>query len=130
MANRLLPYTFIALALLSGCASTHNSATDGSNFLGGGYSVSKQREGIFYISSSTNWAPWVNSLGARSSWRARAGEACNSGKYKELESSESNHDHLPPIGIVRYIVTTRTGYAVCDSSNLSEEAALAIIRNR
>jgi hypothetical protein len=118
------------IAALSGCASSHNSATDGSNVLGGGYSVSKLRDGIYYISSSTNWAPWVNMSGATRSWRDRARENCGSDKYAELEISESSHDHLPPIGMVRYIVTTRTGYAVCESANLSNEAATAAIRKR
>ena len=114
-----------------GCASSHNLSKDGHNTLGGGYQVSKVRDGIFHISARTNWAPWVNTSGARSSWRDRAREACQSEKYRELEIAETSHDHLPPMGaLLRYIVTTRTGYAVCDSANLSDEEALKFVRNR
>lgn len=123
-------YFAMAGAFLSGCASSHNLATDGNNLLGGGYFESKLHDGIFQISVKTNWAPWVNTLGARSSWQSRARELCGSDKFHELEVRESHYDQLPAIGIVRYIVTTRDGFAVCESANLSDEAALALIRKR
>ena len=122
--------TIIATALLCGCASSHNLATDGNNLLGGGYFQSKVHDGIFQISVKTNWAPWVNTSAAQSSWRDRAKELCGSEKFRELEIREANYDQLPPLGVLRYIVTTRDGFAVCESANLSDEAALALIRKR
>jgi hypothetical protein len=119
-----------ATALLSGCASSHNLATDGNNLLGGGYLQSKIVDGIFQISVQTNWAPWVNTSAARSSWRDRAKELCGSERFRELEIREGDYDQLPPLGVLRYIVTTRDGFAVCESANLSDDAALALIRKR
>lgn len=116
--------------LLSGCASSHNLATDGNNVLGGGFFQSKIRDGIFQISVKTNWAPWVNTTAARSSWRDRAKELCGSDKFRELEITEGSYDQLPPFGLLRYIVTTRDGFAVCDSADLSDDHALALIRKR
>jgi hypothetical protein len=123
--------TIMASALLCGCASTHNLATDGNNLFGGGYFQSKVHDGIFQISVKTNWAPWVNASAARSSWRDRAKELCGSEKFRELDIREANYDERPPLVLgLRYIVTTRDGFAVCESTNLSDDAALALIRKR
>lgn len=122
--------TIIATALFGGCASSHNLATDGNNLLGGGFFQSKVHEGIFQISVKTNWAPWVNTAAARSSWRDRAKELCGSENFRELEIREGDYDQLPPLGVLRYVVTTRDGFAVCESANLSDDAALAVIRKR
>ena len=126
--RELLP--IVAMATLSACASSHNLATDGTNLLGGGYFESKVQDGIFQISVKTNWAPWTNTSAARSSWRDRAKELCGSEKFRELEIREGDYDQLPPLGVLRYIVTTREGFAVCESANLSDDAALALIRKR
>jgi hypothetical protein len=123
--------TIIATAFLCGCASSHNLATDGMNVFGGGYIQSKVSDGIFQISVKTNWAPWVNTSAAKSSWRDRATELCGSEKFRELEIREGNYDQLSPYGgVIRYIVTTRDGFAVCDNANLTDEAALALIHKR
>ena len=99
--------------------------------MGGGYFESKVHEGVFHISVKTNWAPFVNTPAARSSWQNRARELCGSEKYRELEIRESSYDQLRPFfGVLRYIVTTRDGYAVCESANLSDEVALALIRKK
>jgi hypothetical protein len=127
---RSLPWV-LAAALLCGCASSHNLATDGTNLLGGGYRQSKVHEGIFQISVKTNWAPWTNTSAARRSWRDRARESCGSEKFRELEIVEGSYDQLPAyMGVAPYIVTTRDGFAVCESANLSDAAALALIRKR
>ena len=116
--------------ILGGCASSHNLATDGTNLLGGGYFESKVHDGVFQISVKTNWAPWVNASAARSSWRTRANELCGSEKFRELEVREGSYDQLPAYGGLRYIITTRDGFAVCEAANLSDEAALTLIRKR
>lgn len=123
-------YTVASTLLLCGCASTHNLNTDGHNLLGGGYRESQVHKGIFEIYTATNWAPWVNTSGARESWRARAKELCGSEKFRELEVSEGSFDQMPAIFLVRYIVTHRHGYAVCESSGLSDDEALTFIRKR
>jgi hypothetical protein len=112
-------------ALLCGCASSHNIATGSANVLGGGYYQQKVHDGIFQISVKTNWAPWTNTSTARSSWREHATALCGSDRFRELEITEGSYDQG-----LRQIVTTRDGYAVCESAKLSDEAALALIRKR
>jgi hypothetical protein len=120
----------VAAALVGGCASSHNVATGDANLLGGGYYVSRVHDGIFQISVKTNWAPWSNSMAAQSSWRDRAQALCGSDRFRELEIKEGSYDQVQSVGLLRRIVTTRDGYAVCESSKLSDEAALALIRKR
>jgi hypothetical protein len=121
----------VAAMALSGCVSSHNLATDGRNPLGGGYLELKIDEGVYRIFVKTNWSPWVNTSAARSSWQSRARGLCGSDKFRELEIRESSFDQMPPgAAALRYIVTTRFGYVVCDSANLSDEAALALIYKR
>lgn len=126
---RILSIVLIT-TLLCACASSHNLATDGTNLLGGGYFTSKVNDGIFQISVKTNWAAWVNTSAARSAWRDRATELCGSEKFRELEIREGNYDPIPPFGFLRYIVTTRDGYAICESANLTDDAALILIRKK
>jgi len=120
----------VAAALLCGCASSHNTATGEANLLGGGYYVSRVHDGVFQISVKTNWAPWSNSMAAQSSWRDRARALCGSDRFRELEVREGSYDQVQSVGLLRQIVTTRDGYAVCESSKLSDEDALALIRKR
>ena len=115
----------MATACLCGCASSHNVATGSANVLGGGYYQQKVHDGVFQISVKTNWAPWTNTSTARSSWREHAKALCGSEKFRELEGVEGSYDQG-----LRQIVTTRDGYAVCEKANLSDEAALALIRKR
>jgi hypothetical protein len=119
-----------AALLLAGCASSHNMATDGRNLLGGGYLDSEIANGLYQISVKTNWAPWVNAESAQRAWRGRAEVLCGSDQFRELEIRESSYDELPPMGVMRYIVTTRDGIAVCTRANLSDEQATRLIRGR
>ena len=120
----------MAAAFLCGCASSHNTATGEANILGGGYYVSRVHDGVFQISVKTNLAPWTNSFAAQSSWRDRAIALCGSDRFRELEIKEGSYDQGPSVGLLRQIVTTRDGYAVCESSKLSDEDAFALIRKR
>ena len=128
-AHWILTLTSIALGTtaLFGCASSHNLETDGRSLLGGGYRETKLRDGIYRISVKTNWSPWVNTSAARSSWRARAQHLCGSDEFRELEIYEDSYDERPPFGGLRYIITTRYGFAVCKSTGLSDEAARELI---
>ena len=123
-ATRAIP-AVMATALLCGCASSHNIATGSANPMGGGYYQQKVQDGVFQISVKTNWAPWTNTYMARGSWREHAKALCGSDRFRELEIVEGSYDQG-----LRQIVTTRDGYAVCDSAKLSDEAALALIRKR
>jgi len=127
---RAIAHSIIAAAILCGCASSHNLSTDGTNLLGGGYFHHQVHDGIFHVSVKTNWAPWVNTIAARNSWRERAAVLCGSDKFRELEISEGSYDQMQPLGVLRYIVTTRDGYAVCERAKLSDDAALALIRKK
>jgi len=115
----------MATAFLCGCASSHNVATGSANLLGGGYYQQKVHDGIFLISVKTNWAPWTSTSTARSSWREHARALCGSERFRELEITEGSYDQG-----LRQIVTTRDGYAVCEKTDLSDEAALALIRKK
>ena len=127
---RIFCIVILAISLF-GCASTHNFATDGNNVLGGGYLESKIHDGVYHITVKTNWAPWVRTSAARSAWQTRAQTLCGSEKFRELQIKESSYEPISAYqGIVPYIVTVREGFAVCDSANLSEEAALALIHKR
>jgi hypothetical protein len=120
----------MAALVLGGCASSHNTATGEANLLGGGYYVSRVHDGVFQISVKTNLAPWSNSIAAQSSWRDRAIALCGTDRFRELEIKEGSYDQGPSIGLLRQVITTRDGYAVCESSKLSDEDAQALIRKR
>lgn len=121
--TRAKPVFFLCMALLYGCASTNNLATDGDSPLGGGYLESKVRDGVFYVRIKTNWAPWVNTLVARSSWRDHAKALCGSDRFRELDITE-RHYKAPG---VPYIMTRRDGFAVCENVKLSDDEVLALI---
>jgi hypothetical protein len=127
---RALVHCVIAAAILCGCASSHNLSTDGANLLGGGYFQNQVHDGIFQISVKTNFGPWANTYAARSSWRERAAALCGSDRFRELEIAEGSYDQTHSIGLLRQIVTTRDGYAVCERAKLSDDAALALIRKK
>lgn len=117
-----------AVALASGCASTHNMATDGTNLLGGGYWESKIADGVYQVSVKTNFAPWVNTSGARSAWRSRAQALCGTDAFREFKIVESSFDQMPGVlGALRYIITTRDGVAVCPGANLSDPAVASLL---
>ena len=125
----VIDVSFVALAvsLLAGCASNHDLKENGSNALGGGYREANPAPGIFYISSRTNFAPWVNVSGAQRSWRSRAEKLCGPTGYREVKISEGSYEQGPAFFFVPYIITTRDGYAVCNSAGLSDEEAMALI---
>jgi len=107
----------IATIFLASCASTHNLSDGNSNLLGGGYFVSETEPGKFHIIATTNWAPWPNHSGARSMWEKEAKKACAKKPYSEVDVSERVYDSLPsPFPLVKYLVTEKDGYAVCEIS--------------
>ena len=127
--NRVLTNLLVALLgpVLTSCASTHDMAS-GPNPLGGGIREFDVADGVYRIMVKTNAAPWENLSGARSSWLSRAEHFCGQGRFKEFEVREYSYDNVPAVGFVRYIVTAREGYAVCNRLKISDEEALGIIR--
>jgi hypothetical protein len=102
-------------SLLSSCASNHELNSGDPNYLGGGYQVEKEAGNKVAITAKTNFAPWENKSGARSKWAKLAEEACGNTNYIEEDIREYSYDTVPPLVFVRYIVTVKEGFAVCQS---------------
>jgi len=117
----------VAAGFIAGCAATGDLATDGS--LGGGHYESKVAPGIYRISVRTNLGLWMNRSSARSAWRSRADSLCGSVGFLEADIVEDLHVHAGGFG-VPWVITTRSGYAVCKDSGLSGEEAMASIGRR
>lgn len=113
----------LVCALITGCASTQD-LSKGPGLFGGGVHSQEVKPGLFRIVASTNWTPWSNYSGARSLWAGVADKVCDEGKYREFGIQESARDTgLPSMGILKYITTTRSGYALCADASTSEEEA-------
>ena len=111
----------------AGCASTGDIASDGS--LGAGHYESNVAPGIYRIAVRTSLALWMNRAGARSAWRSRAESLCGSVGFLEADIVESLQERA--VGhAVPWVVTTRSGYAVCKDAGLSGEEAMASIGRR
>ncbi|MCJ0763333.1 hypothetical protein [Variovorax terrae] len=111
--------------LLGGCASTHD-LSKGPGAFGGGVMHSEVKPGLFFVRSQTNWAPWPNLRSARSAWEAEATKACQQKPWKELNVREETRDTgLPNMGVLRYLVSEKQGYALCEGAETSEEALKA-----
>ena len=117
----------IATGFIAGCVATGDLASDGS--LGGGASESKVAPGIYRRSVRTNLARWMNRSGARSAWSSRAERLCGSAGFLEADIVESLHEHAGGHA-VPWVITTRSGYAVCKDTGLSEEEAMMSIGRR
>ena len=117
----------VAAGFIAGCASTGDSASDGR--LGAGHYESNVAPGIYRIAVRTNLALWMNRSGARSAWRSRAAGLCGNVGFLEADIVESLHENAGGHA-VPWVVTTRSGYAVCKNAGLSEEAAMASIGRR
>ena len=124
--KRVVAYGF-ATGVIAGCAATGDSAGDGS--LGGGHYESKVAPGIYRISVRTNLALWMNRSGARSAWNSHAERLCGSAGFLEADIVESVHENAGGHA-VPWVITTRSGYAVCKDVGLSEEEAMTSIGRR
>ena len=91
---------------------------------GGGYYVEEVGPGFFYVVARSTVGPVSNIGAARHMWENHAGEVCKSA-FRELEIVEYVDESLPPVlpGL-RYLVSTRKGYALCGASPLSLEGAM------
>ena len=121
----------VIMLALSSCASSTNMNDGGANMFGGGIGDTEVAPGVYRITARTNFAPYENFGGARSMWDERAEEVCTPGKYRAVRTWEYTQEEAPSIlGIVRYIVSIKRGYAVCESSGLSDEEVIDIIEGR
>lgn len=120
----------IFLFLLVGCGSYHNLNVDDTNSFGGGFTDTKISEGLFYIVSKSNFAPWTNYSAAHKTFERRSAELCGSKKYQSLNIEESNYEMTKTMGAAKYIISQVSGYVICDSSNLSiTDAKLKVVEN-
>lgn len=117
----------LSVALVGGCASTHD-LSKGPNYLGGGVQKSEIKPGFHSILARTNWAPWSNFSGAQGAWKSTADELCGATKYQEFGSWEAARDTgMQPMGVLRYIVTERFAYALCNDSQISLAEAMSLV---
>lgn len=115
----------ITVLLLTACASTHDPS-QGANYLGGSLQHAEIKPGFFSIRARTNFAPWSNHSGAKSAWTSKADTLCGTAKYRELGIRESVNETGAPIGILKYLVTERFGYALCNDASTSFEEATTL----
>jgi hypothetical protein len=115
MSDSLKNIIILFLVLMvSSCTSTHNLESDDLNLGGGGYSVNEVRPGEYWVVVKTKWAPWENFGVARNMWEKRAKEACAQKGFIGKDINEYSYDvYTPYLGVIRYIITVKEGYAVC-----------------
>lgn len=117
-------------ATITACASTHD-LNNGPGLFGGGVNHGQIAPGLYWVVVKTNFKPWSDSSGARRLWRGTARQLCGKSRFDELDPLESKQEVAPrALGLVQYVVTTRAGYALCDSSGLGRAQALILIRDR
>jgi hypothetical protein len=64
---------------------------------------------------------------AASGWEDEAKKACAGRAWKEVGTRVSTRDTgLPSMSVLKYLVSEKTGYALCDGSVVSEEEANAL----
>lgn len=116
----------ISILILTSCASTHNIKEDGVNALGGGISVSEVNPGKFWIVAKTNFAAWENIEVAREMWKKSATKACMNGSFKEEKTKEYSYNQVPTLlNIVRYIISVKEGYALCENRPPNQDSTQA-----
>ncbi|CAI3801289.1 hypothetical protein [Rheinheimera sp. MM224] len=115
--------------LMSGCTSSyHNLNTDGSNSLGGGFADHKVHEGLYSIVAKTNFAPWADFSTAHKMFKRRATELCKSENFKSVRVKESQYEHIPTAGLVKYIISQVNGYVICNPEAITDEEAEKLIQ--
>ena len=95
---------------------------------GGGFYDEELTPGLHYIVAKTTVGPWANVSAARQMWIDRADRLCRA-PYQELEPHELVEEPRPGLRSfgMRYLVTVKKGYALCNWSGLStEEVAKAL----
>lgn len=124
---KLLAPAAIAL-LLCGCATTIDTSREGSGILGGGFSDSEVRKGLFRIDAKSSIAILADVSSARLAWKLRAEQLCGSSEYQELAVNEYTFDSsLRYMGLAPKIAG-KSGYALCGNAGMSATDAFALVR--
>ncbi len=132
----------ILAILMTGCASSHNLRTEGDNPWGGGFVDEEVLPGFHRLTAIGNATLWASPESARRTWRNRADQLCGKDAYQEIavDSAEGKRDttsvvvlskHYAPIfyaGVEKYN-TSMHGYILCNSSELSIDAAIAYLHD-
>lgn len=83
------------------------------------------KPGLFRVRSQTNWAPWPTEGSAASGWADEAKKACKGKTFKELNTKVWTRDTgKPSMGVLKYLVSEKYGYTLCEGAATSEEEAL------
>ena len=114
----------IGAVALNGCASS-SDLRQGPGAFGGGVMHEQVKPGLFRVRSQTNWAPWSNEGSAASTWTEEAKKACKGQSYKELNAKLWTRDTgKPSMGVLKYLVSEKYGYALCQDAETSEDEAI------
>jgi hypothetical protein len=110
--------------VLIACASSDDLRTKKSSY-GGGVLHDELKTGVYWVRARTHSAPWPNEGPAIASWKEEATKACGGKAYKEVHTlvfteTLSSASFNP---LVKYLVSEKSGYAVCDGAVLTEEEA-------
>jgi hypothetical protein len=121
--HRSLPILVASAISLSGCASTHD-LRKGAGIFGGGVMHREVKPGLFLIRAQTNWAPWPNLGSAQGAWKDEAKIACEGKSWMEINIVEGTRDTgKPSMGILKYLVSEKFGYVLCEGAITSENEA-------
>jgi hypothetical protein len=120
---------FVALVLVSSCATYRNANEAGFSVVSGGYTDDKIHDGIFRIAAESGVSPVGQESSVTKVWHRRANELCL-GEYKQSEFDVNVIDQgftYMNQGVIGYYVTRASGYAICSSFNGTYEEALDVI---
>lgn len=127
--------TLAAVAVQTGCASTHNRKTDGFNPSGGGFFDQEILPGFYRMTASSNRSLWPTFGAAIETWRARADQLCGSNQYQEIVASQDAGYQGTATVHVRsglplfapHYNTTITGHILCNNSGMTRGQAIAYL---
>lgn len=139
MIKFLLQFSSIlCVALISGCASTHNLRTDGLSAFGGGFYEEELAGGLYRIVAKSNMSVWPNFAAARSTWGIRADQLCGKDSYAsfDVDVIDGRARAFPLVVSPGVVIpaanynATLSGYILCNSSSLTIQDARNFIREQ
>jgi hypothetical protein len=117
----------VLCGVLAACASTHD-LNEGPGTFGGGVNHRQVAPGLYWVEARTNFKPWSNYSGASRMWRRVASDLCGKSTYEELNIEEAAEETAPAVmGALKYIVTSRKGYALCGTAHMGKNEAAALM---
>lgn len=115
------------MTLVMSCASNKNLESNDFSSMGGGYRVFPVEQGLYFIEAKTNFAPWKNYDAARDMWLEHATKACGEAPYIELKVREYDYENVPSFLFVKYVISVKEGYVLCDTAGISSQEAEELI---